>query len=171
MTAGTVVGTSSKRHYKKTEIQSERWDLRARNQHQSHAATQHHPQGQDSPGPYPTAPCSRGLELDDLKCAFQLKPFCDSLMRDSAYTAHRFSLPSSMGTGRPRSRPERAALSAHLGMRVFVYSSMILGSFTTHCFGQTGTCSPYSCSTGSKAAGLLSEGWCCFSCTLVTPLS
>ena len=52
---------------------------------------------------------SRGLELDDLKCAFQLKPFCDSLMRDSAYTAHRFSLPSSMGTGRPRSRPGRAS--------------------------------------------------------------
>jgi len=66
---------------------------------------------------------SRGLELDDLKCAFQLKPFCDSLMRDSAYTAHRFSLPSSMGTGRPRSRPERAALSAHLGMSGYLFTA------------------------------------------------
>lgn len=49
MTAGTLDRTSNKSCYRETEAHSEKWELSARNQHQSPAATQHQPSGPGFP--------------------------------------------------------------------------------------------------------------------------
>lgn len=53
MTPGTLDRTSNKRCYRETEAHGEKWELSARNKHQSPAATQHQPSAPGFPRAMP----------------------------------------------------------------------------------------------------------------------